>query len=155
MTRLELKKELGVSDRTITMWIGSGLPYTQVGPAGKRGDRGKEFDLEAVKKWIAENDKHGGSGGSKELKDKLLKVNIALKELELEKEKALLIPKKQVDEILTTCFTYVRNKLSGLPTQLSPHLVGLSTPEIEKRLTEEINKVLTDMSRGMTVDEGR
>jgi phage terminase Nu1 subunit (DNA packaging protein) len=150
LTDIDLAELFDVEDRTVRNWVARGAPCS--GKGIKR-----RFDGDEVAAWLKANGLTGAHGRPEEKFDptdplklaKLRKENAMAeyREIQVGEKKGLLIDKAEAERFNVQKFMTVRNKMLGLSASVSPVLVGLSAPDIERVLDERITEILTELSR--------
>lgn len=72
-----------------------------------------------------------------------------LTELQVKEKEGTLIPADETLRAVGDLFRVVRDAMLNIPPRLSPMLAGLKAKEIERRMTEEIDTILKDLSNGI------
>lgn len=148
VNRAELAEILGVSLPTITSKVSKGMPFEQ------RGGRGKEwtFDTAAVFQWEKEQAILSATGDlssvtDDELKRRKLAAETTLVELEAGKKRGELLPKDEIEKLLSELVIATRTRLLLVPRRCAVHLIGLSNEiEIREIIEAEQLEALTDLS---------
>lgn len=143
LTRVGLRKALGIADSTISVYLTQGLPHTIV-------DGKKAYDLEQVKQWCQENNVKAGADAT--VKERYWKAK-AKKEQELaelaqlkkEREQGKVVSVAKVEKQNVQKFTTIRNKFSSLPVRVAPKCEGHSIAEIEAIIEEEVTEILKSL----------
>jgi terminase small subunit / prophage DNA-packing protein len=137
----ELSEILGISQKSLSLWVRDGLPVQLETEAGLAN----QYDTEAVINWYVarEVSKH-----SKETeKDRLSRLQGDKIELELATMRSMLIPADQIEPAWTGMVVAFRQTLRSLSTRLSHLLVGKDNPDaIRVMLDEEIDLALNKLA---------
>lgn len=142
VNKARILKEFNISTAAFNNYSQMGMPCADQG----RGGQTSKYDLEAVRAWLQENVK----SQNEELNQAKLRKAIAdasLAELELEKERGLVIPIADVIERVGAEYTNIRAKLLGLASQLCDELAVLNDKKSVKHLLEsKIREILEELT---------
>lgn len=148
-----LAKRFGVNARTIQRWAVEGHINR---------DGTDEYDLDSADLYFIEQLQDeiekfkraadAGSDGNPQTRLTLAQcrkteAEAALKELELERAKALLIEIKEVESTLSHVLTTVKSRIAALPARVASQLSGMTEPRaIAAHLTKVLDEALNELS---------
>jgi phage terminase Nu1 subunit (DNA packaging protein) len=146
----EVGRVTGVPSRTIENWKANGIiPVNQFNEVGvfavfKQDLSRKEEEIDRLK----------GNSPTKDLGERLtlaqcrkIEAEADLKELELEKAKALLIEIKEVESTLSHVLTTVKSRIAALPARVASQVSGMTEPRaIAALLTKVLDEALNELS---------
>lgn len=152
MTAAEAAEEIGISESTLRRYVQDGAPCDRLG-------RGKPnmFDAGEVVAWMRENGLSGkvgrpSEGDSPDLDAARLRKENALAskyELQVEKERGLLIDRAEVEQASARKVVAVRNKLMACGASLAPRLVGLTAAEIQETIDDYHRDICDEFARSV------
>lgn len=147
-----LAKRFGVDLRTIQRWAAKELINR---------DNTDEYDLDSADLYFIEQlqdeieklkNANADPDGNPQTRLTLAQcrkteAEAALKELELEKAKALLIEIKEVESTLSHVLTTVKSRIAALPARVASQLSGMTEPRaIAAHLTKVLDEALNELS---------
>lgn len=140
---------IGVSDRTVQLWVRAGCPVERGGP----GQANRFSDVE-VRRWLADHHRTGRPGRPAEDPDaelaaiKLRKERALARKYELQaaRLRASMIDRQVVCDGLGRLVQAAREKLLRLPMELAPMLAGQSVGEIRRLIAAQVSTLLADLA---------
>ena len=115
-----------------------------------RGPRGKYDMIECCRANSQYNDAQKAGGGSSTLTDertKLARINVGLKQIDLDLRKGELINTSAAMHLWGAVVSKSRTKILGIPTKLAPLVISCKTPGEVKKITEKfLKEVLSEIS---------
>lgn len=112
----------------------------------KGGRLGHQYDLAKVFQWrIARNE-----AGGETSREKLSRLNSELRELEVAKERGLVVDREEVISRWAQCASAFRNRLRAIRRKVAPLI---ATPENRIQVEEILGKHIDEALLEMTTDE--
>ena len=140
----------GVHRNTVANWIKQGCPFVQ--KANKKQGKDWVLDTADVAQWRADKAVQDTVGDTEaatedELRRRKLAADTQLAELEVGKKRGELIPKDEIEKLLSELVIATRTRLLLVPRRCAVHLIGLSNEtEIREIIEAEQLEALTDLS---------
>lgn len=142
LNRRELADAIGVDQQSIKLWHEWGCPCESV----KAGREGYKYDLAKVFHWrISRNE-----DGAETQREKTSRLNNELKELELAKERELVVDREDVIRRWAACVSAMRNRLRALRRKVTPLI---TTPDRRVEVEAILGKHIDEALMEMTTDE--
>lgn len=144
VSQTNLAKTLGITTARVSQLIKEGVVF--------RDDDDKSGAVMLVKSVQAYTQYKGGSDAGDDDTDYMAekakheRVKRELSELKLAKEEANAYDAKTVELVMVEMVSNLRTQLLGLPSKLAPIVEHMDKEEIYKRLTEEIETKLLELS---------
>jgi len=149
-TYRELAELLGLScadpERTLKTYHQRGMPG-EVGHAGKRDGR---FDVEVCRSWIATHVRAGGGAESGDLRDRILQLELEIKEREKLESLERLADVDEVAAFAATCVANARAILEAIPDAVLSQLEGVDETRrktIHAKVTDLVDTAFEELAR--------
>lgn len=146
----DVANELGLHGHTVRSWI-----KRPVNPCPHERLHGRDlrFNVPEVKAWMTANGVTGRQGrpaqpSSENLEAAKLRKESALAdkyEIQVERDRGLLVPFSDVKARWVELVTTARNKLLALPATVAPLLAGRDAVEVQTILEQRVNEALSEL----------
>lgn len=147
VNRTDLAVIFGVSMPTVDRWVANGMPVV------KQGSRGvsAEFNTAECFEWLRNTAVDEATGkvlaDDATIERRMKTAKMVRAELDLEKEKGLLAPIAQIEQIVANVFANLRAKMRIIPSRAYGALVGEDDESAwKKTLMQEIDTALVECS---------
>lgn len=142
LTRNELMAELQIKVGSFNNYINAGMPVAVKGSQGVPS----KYDLDSVKAWLEKNVKsHNDAFNFEKLRK--MTADASLAELELEKERGLVVPIEDAIKHISAEYTSIRAKLLGIPSQLCDELAVITDKkQVLHVLDSKIREILEELT---------
>lgn len=138
----ELAERLGMTcadpERTLKQYRGRGMPGRPSAPGKHDG----MFDVELCRLWIATHVRSGGGAESGELRERILQLELEIKEREKLESLERLADVEDVGAFVATCIANSRAILEALPDRVLAELDGM--PDARKKTIHQLTTKLVD-----------
>lgn len=149
-TYAELATALGMTcadpERTLKSYVARGMP----GQVGVRGKQAARFDVRVCREWIDAHVKHGATGGGGNKRERLLELDIEIKEREKLAQLERLADVEEVAAFAETCVANARAILEAIPDQVLAGLEGIAEGRrktIHSTVTELVDTAFEELAR--------
>lgn len=143
LNKQEITEALDISISSLNNYIQAGMPVS------RRGKQGKPslYNLSDCQQWIAEKIKQLDNEDMSAARLRKLQAEASLSELELQRERGLLVEIEVVAQEVAETLSTIKTRLLALPSKVSGIVLGVPTQrEINDILDREMREVLIELS---------
>jgi phage terminase Nu1 subunit (DNA packaging protein) len=143
-TYRELAEHLGLTcadpERTLKAYHARGMP----GTVGTRGKQDGRFDVEVCRSWIAAHVRAGGGAESGDLRERILQLELEIKEREKLESLERLADVDEVGQHVETCVNDARAILEAIPDEVVRALPDETESQVRSVVHRRVEQLIRD-----------